>query len=194
MPIVDSLVRPMRLTTMTDLREWIAADLRRHEIPPGVRGLAALVRLPSARWQIRLRVTEYLVNRAGPVLGGVARWRLQAASVKLGYSITANTIGPGLKLPHWGTIVISGKARVGPGATIHPGTCLGEHYGQAPTLGDNVSLGPGAKAYGPIEIGDGATLGANCVATSDVPPGVTVVGAPARPLPARTRPVDRSLG
>ncbi|AGL20831.1 transferase hexapeptide repeat containing protein [Actinoplanes sp. N902-109] len=87
--------------------------------------------------------------------------------------------------------MISGKARIGSGATIHPGTCLGEHYGQAPTLGNNVSMAPGAKAYGPIVIGDGATLGANSVVTSHVEAGTTVVGAPARPIGVRTRHVVR---
>lgn len=184
----------MILTTVGDLRDWISADLRRHDLTAGVAGFVSLLGLPSARWQVRLRLTEYLVNRRGPgwrVAGLIARWRLQAGAVRLGYSIPVNVIGPGLKLPHWGTIVISGKARIGRNATIHPGTCLGEHYGAAPAVGDGVYLGPGAKAYGPITIGDGATLGANCVVTSTVEAGQTVVGAPARPIGVRTRPVDR---
>jgi len=179
--------------TVGDLRAWISADLRRHDLPSGVGGLVVLLSLPSARWQIRLRLTEYVVNQGGlwRPAGVWARWRLQARAIRLGYSIPVNVIGPGLKLPHWGTIVISGKARIGRNATIHPGTCLGEHYGGAPAVGDDVYLGPGAKAYGPITIGDGATLGANCVVTSTVEARQTMVGAPARPIGVRTRPVDR---
>jgi serine O-acetyltransferase len=184
----------MPITTMKDLRTWISADLRRHDLPNGIRGWVGLIRLPSARWQIRLRLTEYTVNRRGSgwkIVGAVARWRLQAAGSRLGFNIPTNVIGPGLKLPHWGTIVVSGKSRVGSNATIHPGTCLGEHHGLAPTVGDDVYIGPGAKAFGAITIGDGSRLGANCVATKSVPAGTTVVGAPARPINTRARSADQ---
>jgi serine O-acetyltransferase len=36
---------------------------------------------------------------------------------------------------------------------------------------------------GPIEIGEGAKIGANSVVTKDVAPGQTVVGIPAKPVP-----------
>jgi len=36
---------------------------------------------------------------------------------------------------------------------------------------------------GPIEIGEGAKIGANSVVTKDVAPGSTVVGIPAKPVP-----------
>ena len=44
------------------------------------------------------------------------------------------------------------------------------------------SLGTGAKVLGPVRVGAGARIGANAVVVSDVPPGATAVGAPARPL------------
>jgi serine O-acetyltransferase len=44
----------------------------------------------------------------------------------------------------------------------------------------NVSIGTGAKVIGGVTVGEGATIGANAVVVDDVPPGVTVVGAPAR--------------
>ena len=36
---------------------------------------------------------------------------------------------------------------------------------------------------GPIEVGEGAKIGANSVVTKDVAPGQTVVGIPAKPVP-----------
>ena len=39
---------------------------------------------------------------------------------------------------------------------------------------------------GPIEVGEGAKIGANSVVTRDVAPGATMVGIPARPVPIDT--------
>lgn len=146
--------------------------------------LGLLIRFPQLRWQIRLRITEYLTDsplRSRKLVGLAMQWRLQARAVRLGYSIPLHVCGPGLKLPHWGTIVISGRCQIGAGATIHPGTCLGEHYSKAPQVGAQVYLGPGAKAYGGITIGDGAALGANSVTNRDVPAGAVMIGIPSLP-------------
>ena len=44
-------------------------------------------------------------------------------------------------------------------------------------------IGSGAQVLGPIEVGEGAKIGANAVVTGDVMPGSTMVGIPARPVP-----------
>jgi acetyltransferase-like isoleucine patch superfamily enzyme len=43
-------------------------------------------------------------------------------------------------------------------------------------------VGAGAVIRQGIQIGDGAVVGAGAVVVKDVPPGVTVVGVPARVL------------
>jgi UDP-2-acetamido-3-amino-2,3-dideoxy-glucuronate N-acetyltransferase len=47
------------------------------------------------------------------------------------------------------------------------------------------SIGSGATILGGVRIGAGATVGAGAVVVADVEPGATVVGNPARPLPAK---------
>lgn len=50
----------------------------------------------------------------------------------------------------------------------------------APTIGNYVFIGPGAKILGNVHVGDYVLIGANCVVTKDIPEGSTVVGNPAR--------------
>jgi len=53
------------------------------------------------------------------------------------------------------------------------------------TIEDEVYIGTGAILIPKVRIGKGAVVGAGAVVTKDVAPGVTVVGAPARPLEPR---------
>lgn len=49
-------------------------------------------------------------------------------------------------------------------------------------IGDGCLIGAGATILEGLNIGDGATIGAGAVVTKDVPPGITVVGVPAKPM------------
>ena len=176
------------LRTIVDLRTWLRRDLQSYGLEFALRPtlIRELLRAPQLRWQIRLRVTELCINRsagrAGRAFGAFMRWRLLERSARLGFTIPPNVCGPGLKLPHWGTIVLSAEARIGSDCVIHPGVGVGMNHGRAPRIGDRVYLGPGVKVMGGIEIADGVTVGANSVVTRDVSAGLRVVGAPARPI------------
>ncbi len=95
-------------------------------------------------------------------------------------------IGPGLKIVHASDIVIGGGARAGRDLTLLNGTTLGQKDrgepfdGTWPVLGDEVTLGAGAKILGPVKIGDKARVGANSVVLKDAPAGAVVVGVPGR--------------
>jgi sugar O-acyltransferase (sialic acid O-acetyltransferase NeuD family) len=65
---------------------------------------------------------------------------------------------------------------IGSYCTINPGVQVS---GQV-TIGDCVLIGTGASILNGVHIGDGAKVGAGAVVLGDVPPGVTVVGVPAR--------------
>lgn len=99
-------------------------------------------------------------------------------------------IGPGLMMSH-GNVVIDGRTRIGRNCQINPWVTIGLSNSKklgfsldGPTIGDEVHIGTGAKVLGPITIGDHVRIGANAVVIADVPPNVTVVGAPARVIGA----------
>ncbi|MFD2361700.1 MULTISPECIES: serine O-acetyltransferase [unclassified Arthrobacter] len=49
-----------------------------------------------------------------------------------------------------------------------------------PSVGDDCTIGTGATLLGPITVGNDVQIGAHTLVISDLPSGVTAVGAPAR--------------
>lgn len=98
----------------------------------------------------------------------------------------AAKLGTGLFVDHATGVVIGETAVVGENVTIMHGVTLGGN-GKArgdrhPKIGDGVLLSVGAKVLGNIQVGDGARVAAGAVVLHDVPPHVTVAGAPALSL------------
>jgi serine O-acetyltransferase len=99
------------------------------------------------------------------------------------------TLGRRFRIDHFGGIVISGDAVFGDDCVIRNGVTVGlKHTGQrgAPTLGNRVDIGAGAKILGAIQIGDDVLIGANAVVLTDVPSNCIAVGVPARIVPRKT--------
>ncbi|MFC1453219.1 serine O-acetyltransferase [Verrucomicrobiota bacterium] len=88
--------------------------------------------------------------------------------------------GPGLVLIHSDGIVVNSSVRGGRDVKLEHQVTIGAEKGAAPTLGNGVFIGAGAKIVGGVSIGDGAKVGANAVVLRDVPAGATAVGVPAR--------------
>jgi serine O-acetyltransferase len=93
-------------------------------------------------------------------------------------------IGPGLKIYHFGNIVIHSQAVIGRNCTLRHGVTIGNRVpdGPTPVIGDDVDLGAYAQVLGNVCIGNGAKIGAMTVVLCDVPAGATAVGIPARIL------------
>jgi serine O-acetyltransferase len=95
-------------------------------------------------------------------------------------------IGEGLYLPHTvGTVI--GANKIGRNVVIFQGVTLGAKAldlayqpEKRPTIGDNVTIGSGAKILGGIHIGNNVTIGANAVVTKSLPDNVVAVGIPAQ--------------
>ncbi|HWW67223.1 MAG TPA: serine O-acetyltransferase EpsC [Solirubrobacterales bacterium] len=94
----------------------------------------------------------------------------------------AAKIGGEFFIDHGSGVVIGETAEIGERVTLYQGVTLGgtgfQRGKRHPTVGDDVTLGAGAKLLGPIAVGDGAKVGANTVVVEDVAPGATVVGNP----------------
>lgn len=117
----------------------------------------------------------------------------------LGRMLTGIEIHPGARIgrrlfiDHGMGVVIGETATIGDDVTIYHGVTLGglslKPGKRHPDVLDGAVIGAGAQVLGPITVGRGARVGANAVAVSSVPDGVTVVGSPARPSgpgPGRT--------
>jgi serine O-acetyltransferase len=103
-------------------------------------------------------------------------------------------IGREFFIDHGSGVVIGETAEIGERVTLYQGVTLGgtgfQRGKRHPTLGDNVTVGSGAKLLGPIAVGDGAKIGANTVVIEDVPPGATVVGNPGHPVKVEGKRVE----
>ena len=107
--------------------------------------------------------------------------RFHRYSLKLGISIPINVFGPGLAIVHYNAIVVSSSAKIGENCRIHACVNIGHQDGNAPKIGDNVYIGPGAKIYGDVKIADGIAIGTNSVVNkSFLQPNISIVGVPAK--------------
>lgn len=112
------------------------------------------------------------------------KFRFHKLSRLLGFSIPINVFGPGLSIAHVGTIVVNGNAKIGANCRIHAGVNIGtgnDLKQEVPTIGNNVYIGPGAKIFGEIVIGDNTAIGANAVVNKSFIEGnITIAGVPAK--------------
>lgn len=139
------------------------------------------------KFQRLMRKYEYINNCKSGLIWNlykkIIQFKYKKISTNLGFSIPINTFGPGLAILHRGTIVVNGNARIGSNCRINIdvniGTRMG-HQNACPTIGNNVFIGPGAKLFNKIIVGDNVAIGANSVVNKDVPDNVTIAGVPAK--------------
>jgi len=112
----------------------------------------------------------------------ITRLILMRCTHKYQIYIPYNTsIGPGFYIGHPSCIIINYDTVIGKNCNISSGVVIGiSNRGKigCPEIGDDVFIGPGAKIFGKIKIGNNVVIGANSVVTSDVPDNAVVVGIP----------------
>lgn len=170
------------ITDKASYKEYVRSDLKAYDLKKV--GIYNYFWMDMLRFQLRLRKIEYYHNvlRSSP-FARIWLFFLQILNhrlgMRLGFTIPKNVFGPGLCLVHVGPVIVSPKAKVGKNCRIHPGTCIGANYG-VPVIGDNVYIGPGAKLYGDITIGNNVAIGANAVVNTSFGDNVTIGGIPAK--------------
>ncbi len=120
---------------------------------------------PSAVISPTATIAGNVVIAAGAVIGTEA---------KLAEGVIVNTAA-----------VVDHECEIGPFTHVCPGALLAGRV----RIGAGAFIGLGAKVIQCLSIGPGATIGAGAVVIRDIPPAITVVGVPARPLPGTGREV-----
>ncbi len=150
-----------------------------------------------SRWEILIYpgVWALAFHRVAHWLYGGQLYFLARFVNHISRMLTAIDIHPGARIGErffidHGFTVIGETAEIGDDVTIYQNVTLGGTNPSTgvggkrhPTLRSGVVVGSGAQILGPIEVGEGAKVGANSVVTKDVAAKSTVVGIPARPVP-----------
>jgi serine O-acetyltransferase len=129
------------------------------------------------------------VHRISHRLWGKPGGRLAARLLsQISRSITGVEIHPGAQIgrrffiDHGMGVVIGETAEVGDDVLIYHGVTLGgrsmKRVKRHPTVGNNVTIGAGARVLGPVHIGDRVQIGANSVVVKDIPAGAVATGVP----------------
>ncbi len=136
---------------------------------------------PGVKAVLSYRVAHKLHSKGHYFL---ADWVSKRARRKTGIEIhPAAQIGKGLFIDHGMGVVIGETTIIGENCTLYQGVTLGgtgkDKGKRHPTIGNNVTIGSGAKVLGPFTVGDNSKIAANAVVLNEIPPNSTCVGVPA---------------
>lgn len=187
------------IITRKDLRFYLQEDRKRNYIPKSVcwyfiRLIAGSDHAIVFRYIRCLRYMEYHLNNSGKsiihkVLYYFYRFKHTRLGLRYNMSIGPNKCGYGLRVMHLsgGGGCRIGVLKAGNYCGFNAGVLIGANGSEdcRPTLGDYVSFGPGAKAFGRISIGSNVFVAANAVVTKDVPDNCIVGGIPAKIIKER---------
>lgn len=165
------------------LLELLAEDLRTYDRDLWQPGLWALVAHRIGRRAMALK--------PGPVraaLTFVYEALFTIVDVAWGIHLRRTVrVGRRVRIWHFGCMLLNAR-EIGNDVHIRHGTTLGplrrsssEHL---PVIQDRVDMGSGVAVLGAVVVGHDAIVGANSVIMKDVPPHATMLGVPARMVPA----------
>ena len=168
------------IETVAELKEYLEKDKKALGIS---KKHPALVGDEIWKFEIALRMDEYYRNaQRNKIIGLYWKWQHRRLGLKLGFSIPCNCFEGGLRINHYGLIVVHPAARIGEWCDIHQGVNIGQNIekGSVPVIGSNVWIGPGAKLFGKIKLGDNMMIGAGAIVNKSFENGnCTIAGNPA---------------
>lgn len=170
--------------------DQLRRDFRRHESSILNPALWAVLNYRFGRWVLTLRPAP--IRFLASVIYGVNKYIiLYTGNIRLHRK---TKIGENLQLVHIGNILIHPNSIIGDRCRIQHNVTLAANMDKndgAPIIGNDVFIGTGATILGDITIGDGARIAANSLVITNVPPGATAIGVPARIMKYTGRPVEK---
>jgi serine O-acetyltransferase len=144
---------------------------------------------PCFRHMVWFRMCS-MTSRYSP-LGVLARILLKFNQILYGFQIPHTTsIGSGLFLGHYGTIVINPNTIIGENCNIAQGVTIGKVNSGSlkgfPVIGNRVWIGANAVLVGKIHIGNDVFIAPLSFVNFDVPDGCMVIGNPGRIIENKT--------
>jgi len=148
---------------------------------------------PAARRRVTQTVEDVASWTRWAVVVHRAAWVSPSAELADGTVVLAGAvINAGARVGAHGIVntraVVEHDVRIGSYVHVGPGAVIGG----AARIGSDVTIGLGALIRDHIAVGDGAVIGMGAVVVADVPAGATVMGSPARPRVAASRPAGRT--
>jgi serine O-acetyltransferase len=171
--------------TFKEYKDLVKSDLFRYTGEKNAkRFFKSYFLVPGFKYSFWMRTVAFQVSKKNPFLS-FFKLILRHYQFKFGIQIHAETnIGKGFYIGHFSCIIVSSRAVIGNNVNISQGVTIGASgrgiKAGAPTIGNCVYIGPGAKIIGKIQIGNNVAIGANAVVTKDVPDNAVVGGVPAR--------------
>lgn len=164
------------------MNESLKKDLFRYE---GQRSEKFFVKLRYILFTPGFQFT-YCWRKASEAHNPISRWfwkvMHRCLMLHTGIQIPVGTqIGPGLKIGHFGAIVINPEAKIGRNFSIAQGALIGNAQGKrkgVPTIGDNVVMGANSIVIGGVTIGDYSLISPGAFVNFDVPTHSIVIGNP----------------
>ncbi len=122
---------------------------------------------------------------------------LHATKIITHIQIPAGTrIGRGLRIVHFGHIVVNPSAVIGDNFNISQGCLIGNAQGKRagfPTIGNNVCMNANAVIIGNAHIGDNVLIAPGAFVNFDVPDNSIVIGNPGQIITRDSSPTEKYI-